>query len=143
MSEDYELGYEGAQEVQDLPVVEDASAIVQDEGTAVAPEEVDNDGFSDIINDGDKLLRDVGYVGPPIQWDTFDPNVKTEHVYHHSEEKVPYGSLNVDETPRGRTTKIEIKNVTPDNLGVALALYASLESLGAEEQEAAKEEIEE
>ncbi len=89
----------------------------------------------------DELLCEAGYVGAPVQWNTFDSNVKTEHVYHHSEDREPYGSLNVDETPRGRTVKVELKNVTSDNLGVALALYASLESLGAEELEAAKEEI--
>ncbi len=138
MSEDYELGYEGAQEVQEPPVIEDAEPEVsecveiEDEGTPVEGDE--NSGKIPQYT-LDELVCDVGDVGAPIQWNTFDPNVKTEHVYHHSEEKEPYGSLNVDETPRGRTVKIEVKNVTADNLGVALALYASLESLGAEDSE--------
>ena len=129
MSEDYNAG--------ELPAVEDA---VVDEGTAVEGDE--NSG--EIKIDGavlEDLLCEVGYVGQPLQWDTFNPQRKEEHVYHHAEEKEPYGSLNVDDTPRGRTVKVEIKGVTADNLGVALALYASLQSLAAEDEETEDSEV--
>ena len=87
--------------------------------------------MSDLFDEGTAVQPDSSEPGDFLgEYLESEAAVTEQHVYHHSAAKEPYGNLTMGKSAKGdRTFSIEIKSVTADNLGVALALQASLHSL--------------